>query len=1008
MVRRSAIFFIFFLAGWGASVFSQQGAEPSFRWDQLTLGNHRVVLQVDKPREVVYARMLWRRPDQAPEKKRLILTDSTGRRVDDLVALKVTREYGEILFRPVSGAGRYYLYYMPFEVKGNKHYPEVEYLPPVTTVTEGWLEKNRLKDTLKLRKRLRRMTKAGVVAYEAVNDFNAFTVMEHIATRKETEHLLQQHPEIFLLFPEDREHPIRMRHDLPYRWVKRDPSATFRDTLCRNEYFAFQIGLYAARDSLEDVTLTFSGLQDATGNEVLPSSAFTCFNKEGVSWDSRPFRKKLPVPRGTVQPLWVGVDVPSSLAPGDYRGTVTVSAPGVPSQKVVLLFAVRDTLLADRGDHEPWRHSRLRWLNSRLAVDDRVVRPFVPMEIHGDTLVILGRRLVLGENGLPDQVLSFFNGSNTAIEETAHPLLAAPFRMEVVYDGGRVVSLEGGPRFITRWTPGRVQWVAYPKAGKVNALVKGTMECDGFVELKIFLTADREVPVDDIALVMPVDSAAAIYFMGLGRKGGRFPGAIDWHWDVAHKNQDGAWLGRVNGGFQFSLRGANYARPLNTNFYLSRPLHLPRSWGNDGKGGIRITPGDGVVTVRAYSGGRTLQPGDTLLYQVNLLLTPFKPLDLRAHWHNRYYHAFRPVDTIVAAGANVVNVHHATAVNPYINYPFLSQDTLRRYIEAAHAAGLRVKLYNTIRELSDHAPETFALRSLNHEIYSHGPGGGWAWLQEHLGDDYIPAWFVPRLRDAAVINSGMSRWHNYYVEGLNWLAKNMKIDGIYIDDIAFDRTTMKRVRKVLDRNRPNALIDLHSANQFNPRDGYINSANLYMEHFPYLNRLWFGEYFDKDSPADFYLLEMSGIPYGLMGEMLQDGGNPWYGMLFGMTARLPWAGDPRSMWKFWDETHIEDTRLMGFWDPACPVHADRDSILTTVYAGDGYAIVAVASWEKEDVVAHLSVDWQALGIPADRAVTEVREIPGFQKAMTIDLNAVPVRKGGGLLILIRKRTDENR
>ena len=27
----------------------------------------------------------------------------------------------------------------------------------------------------------------------------------------------------------------------------------------------------------------------------------------------------------------------------------------------------------------------------------------------------------------------------------------------------------------------------------------------------------------------------------------------DWKWDVAHKNQDGAWIGDVNAGMQFSL-----------------------------------------------------------------------------------------------------------------------------------------------------------------------------------------------------------------------------------------------------------------------------------------------------------------------------------------------------------------------------------------------------------------------------------------------------------------------
>ena len=34
---------------------------------------------------------------------------------------------------------------------------------------------------------------------------------------------------------------------------------------------------------------------------------------------------------------------------------------------------------------------------------------------------------------------------------------------------------------------------------------------------------------------------------------------------------------------------------------------------------------------------------------------------------------------------------------------------------------------------------------------------------------------------------------------------------------------------VLHRHRDEVVIDLHSANQFNPRDGFINSAMLYME-----------------------------------------------------------------------------------------------------------------------------------------------------------------------------------
>ena len=315
---------------------------------------------------------------------------------------------------------------------------------------------------------------------------------------------------------------------------------------------------------------------------------------------------------------------------------------------------------------------------------------------------------------------------------------------------------------------------------------------------------------------------------------------------------------------------------------------------------------------------------------------------------------------------------------------------MKAYIDEAHRRGFKVKIYDTIRELSNRAPELFALRSLGHEIFSPGPGGGFSWLQEHLGSDYIAAWFVPELKDAAVINSGMSRWHNYYIEGLDWLARNVGIDGLYLDDVAFDRTTMKRVRKVLDRNRPGALIDLHSANQYNARDGFASSANLYLEHFPFLNRLWFGEYFDYNgSGADYWLVEMSGIPFGLMGEMLQDGGNPWRGMVFGMTNRLPWSGDPRPLWKVWDEFGIvgaRDDRLVGrresgqdgesrsVWRRATSERGDSGREQAGRPRRPGF------SWAKEPVDVRLTIDWKKLGLDPKTAVLSAPAIDKFQDA----------------------------
>jgi len=263
------------------------------------------------------------------------------------------------------------------------------------------------------------------------------------------------------------------------------------------------------------------------------------------------------------------------------------------------------------------------------------------------------------------------------------------------------------------------------------------------------------------------------------------------------------------------------------------------------------------------------------------------------------------------------------------------------------------------------------------------------------------------MHDIALVTSGISRWHNFYVEGLQWLVDHVGIDGLYLDDVAFDRTTMQRVRRVLaSRGGAGERIDLHSANQYNPNDGFASSANLYLEHFPYIDRLWFGEYFDyQKSPADYWLVEISGIPFGLMGEMLEGGGNPWRGMVFGMTNRLPWTGgDPRELWKAWDAFGLDSSRMIGWWAPTAPVRTGRDDVLATTYLRRGKALVAVASWAADSVSVPLMIDWRAIGIPAASARIVARAIEGFQPALELTPGQpLPVAPGRGWLLEISRR-----
>jgi hypothetical protein len=965
-------------------------------WNPDSLGNHRACIRFDGPGDYARALIPWRLCDSAIVSHRIIIQDAkTGARVINALPSHIARESGEIMFQPTSGKGTYYVYYMPYRNEQGSNYPKGIYLKPDTTASPKWLAALPPEAPFN----------CVVTSFQSIDTFNTFYPMEVIATQKELRPFLWKYfgyP--YLIFPEDRDHPIRMSKDLPYRWIAEGPFHPFSGTAARGEYFAFQFGYYAMQDNV--VHMSFSALKSATGDSI-PATAISCINTSGVTYDAHPFTKTVTVPTGHVQPLWCGIDIPVNTRPGLYIGQVAFWQ-GETGMSLRISITVEDRILTDGGAGHPEKMTRLKWLNSTLAQENTVIAPYTALEVTGDTLIsLLGRVIRLNRQGFPEQISTFFTPEMTSIGASPNNLLAENIHFHFTRSAdSKDIRLQSQGLTFTKKTPGTVQWQATSISDELQLDVAASLEFDGFLAYTVKVTALQDIDLKDIVMHIPFQPGIATYIIGLGHKGGYRPDSMyRWKWDVAHKNQDGAWIGAVNAGLQYSLRDEHYIRPLNTNFYLQKPLIAPTSWANNGAGGIDIGIKGRSMLASNYSGPRRMKKGDTLYYNFNLLITPFHPLNTDAQWTTRFYHKYDDLRTIKATGATVVNIHHATPINPWINYPFIEWRRMKGFIDSAHRLGLKVKIYNTVRELSDHAYELFALRSLGHEIYSPGPGKGFSWLQEHVGSDYIPAWFVPEIKDAALINAGMSRWHNYYVEGMNWLVQNVGIDGIYLDDVAFDRVTMKRIKRVLTRDGHPGIIDLHSANQFNPHDGYNNSANLYMEHFPYLNRLWFGEYFDYEhNSPDFFLTEVSGIPFGLMGEMLQGGGNPWRGMVFGMTNRMPWSdnADPRPIWKAWDDFGMEGTAMIGYWSPECPVRTGREDIPATVYLKKGAAMVALASWAQQDTTIRLNIDWQRLGIDPEHATIEAPAIQNFQAARHFAPGeAIPIEKGKGWLLVIR-------
>jgi len=527
------------------------------------------------------------------------------------------------------------------------------------------------------------------------------------------------------------------------------------------------------------------------------------------------------------------------------------------------------------------------------------------------------------------------------------------------------------------------------------------VEFDGCVTFRLMIKTKKPASFKGMCLEVPIRKDVAEYMMGMAFRGAKRP--PEWRWKWGKRADQMVWLGGVNAGLQVKLCGERDVWEL---FSLE---YVPESWNNGGNGGCDIVEDGDAVVVRAYTGPRELAAGETFELRFRMLITPFRRIDSN-HWNWRY----GSLDN----GGNIVHVHHSSPQNPYINYPFLTVDSLKSLVDEVKAKGAGVNIYYTVRELSNYVAEMWPLRSLGDEVFTtndvlsytdkaaflNKPGGGYPWLIEHLVSGYVPAWRQPLgggVTDASIGTQGLSRWHNYYVEGMGWLMSHTGVDGLYLDGIGYDREIMKRVARVMARENPNYRVNFHSGNNYDYLDFKVSPANQYMEHMPYFSNLWIGEGYDYNSLPDYWLVEISGIPFGLTSEMLnyENGGNAYRGMLYGMTGRQHQSAP--AMWKFWDEFGVKDADWIGYWDKDCPVKTGREDVLATVYKRPDRTLVSLASWATERVDLKMRIDWEALGLDRKAVRMHAPAIAGFQDAADFDpAGTVSVDPAKGWLIVI--------
>lgn len=840
------------------------------------------------------------------------------------------------------------------------------------------------------------------------------------ATERERAKFLERNTsESFYIFPETRNYPIELFHTIPQRWANSTTASRTELQVEVNpgEYYIFQLGVYAPHTPVTITRYEDKGLTD-----------LTCYNMEGYSNLGTFFQKEINIAKGDVQPLWFGIPIPENQSK-PIKGKISLITSEGKKQTVKIMLTPNQKKAENQGLNDDWRLSRLKWLNSRIEQNEEVTAGFQPIAYNNQHISITGRDIELAPSGFPKAINSYFDSGNMKLKPQKEPILSEDICFEIETEEGKLIELQYGKLKITQKTPRRILWEATHQSEILSMRILGEATCEGFMDYQVKVTPKKDVRIKDIRLKVPMTAEKSLFMMGMGKEGGYRPANWQWKWDE-EKSQDMVWVGGINGGLALKLKDEHYKKQLVNIYYPYGKLNLPKSWCNDSQGGCRIQSQEHNTVIQAYSGQRQLRKGESLNFNFELLITPFKTLTTQALFKERFYQnsnedkADNYLKNADQVGANIITIHHKKDLNPFINYPYLSDNAprLKQYVDTVHAAGKRLCLYYTTRELTVNTPEIWAFRSLGPEIIFPGagkdirtvinPDGPHPWLNQRFQENFIPAWRCSiqegryaGKQDLSVITTPESRLDNFFLEGLDWLCKNTEIDGIYLDGTALDRNALRRARKILDKTRPSALIDVHIWNNFREKGCYANGINLYMDLLPFTDHLWIGEGRSYDRMPDYWLVEMSGIPFGVPSQMLNQGGNRWRGMVFGLTNRPGWYGPtPKYIWQFWDEHRISEMEMYGFWHKEVPVHTDNSMLYATAYCSKDEVIISVANWDNESHVGRLYVDWEKLGFNPNEVTCKIPYIKEFQEEKDINLNApLKVKGKEGYLIVIRRK-----
>jgi hypothetical protein len=189
--------------------------------------------------------------------------------------------------------------------------------------------------------------------------------------------------------------------------------------------------------------------------------------------------------------------------------------PGAYQVKLALVDAAgkelvsRDDLRFDKKDEaKVFAH----WWNNKRGDPEKVLQPFAPIRVDGETAAVTRRVYTLDGLGLPRQ-----------IEANGGKVLTAPARIVVTVGGKEHVVPTNGTVTYTSKKDWRTEFAGKTAVAGLAFTVTGWMEQDGLVNLDLtYAPENGPVAIEDFRVEWPVDDAHGNWMQCIGGVGGNY------------------------------------------------------------------------------------------------------------------------------------------------------------------------------------------------------------------------------------------------------------------------------------------------------------------------------------------------------------------------------------------------------------------------------------------------------------------------------------------------------